>query len=138
MKLLITILTAFIITIGCSSANKPTNLLIKDLKSNDRDIRLSAAWLLGQRGEEAVPTLSEALNDTDKGIQYAAMFSLVNIGTKDAKEALSKVLPILENDLTSEDKELRKTAAELLKAIGSPDAHAILKKYGIDRSTTPD
>jgi len=114
------------------SANKPTYLFIDDLRSTDRETRLSAAWLLGQRGKEAVPALIETLNDTDKGIQYASIYSLATINTLEAKEALIKVLPILDIDLNTEDKEWKKTTVELLQIIGSPEAHAILKKHGIE------
>jgi len=132
MKILLSILITCSLVIGCMSANKPTYLFIDDLRSTDRETRLSAAWLLGQRGKEAVPALIETLNDTDKGIQYASIYSLATINTLEAKEALIKVLPILDIDLNTEDKEWKKTTVELLQIIGSPEAHAILKKHGIE------
>lgn len=132
MKILLTIVMASTIVLGCMSANKSTHLLIDDMRSTDRETRLSAVWLLGQHGEKAVPALIEVLNDQDKGIQYAAMFSLATIGSIDAKEALTKILPILDADLKAEDKEIRKTAAELLQVIGTPDAHAILNEHGLE------
>lgn len=114
------------------SANKPRSLLIDDLKSPDRETRLSAAWLLGQQhGEKAIPGLIAALNDQDKGVRYAAMVSLATIGSINAKKALTKELPAITEDLKTGDKETRKAAAELLQMIGTPEAMSILRENAI-------
>ena len=127
------IIVCLLLVYGCAAANKPTPELIQDLGNPDREIRLSAAWVLGQRGEQAVPALINALNDPDKGVQYACTWSLANIGTSEAKDGLKQILPLLEQDLNDEDIEISKTAADLLIAIDTPDAHEILKKHGIDQ-----
>lgn len=132
-KTLIIVLSLFVILSGCAAANKPTSQLIQDLKHHDRDTKLSAAWVLGDRGEEAVPALIESLSEPDKGIQYASIWSLANIGTMEAKEALKTTLPMLENDLSDEDTETRETASELLTIISTPEAFAILEKHGIHK-----
>ena len=57
------------------------------------------------------------------------MWSLHNIGNVEAMNALSRMIPVLKNDLKNPDPERQETAVELLQLIGTPEAKAALNSH---------
>lgn len=67
--------------------------LIAGLKNQNPDIRLGAAWQIGQfggAGSSAVPELIEALHDSNPSVRAAALEALRKIPTRGARAAASK------------------------------------------------
>ncbi|WP_153306527.1 HEAT repeat domain-containing protein [Desulfogranum japonicum] len=87
------------------------------MQSTDREVRLSAAYILGDRGGAAVGPLITALDDPDKGVQYASMWSLKKIGNGEATKSLKSMIPMLKKDIQNPDTEFQKTAKEILQMI---------------------
>jgi HEAT repeat protein len=80
-------------------------------------IRKQAASVLGQMGGEArpaIPTLTEALQDTDAGVRQEAAKALGEIGAQ-ARE----VVPSLRKALNDPDEAVRSEATVALKKIGA-------------------
>ena len=110
-------LICLLVLFGCAASQKSTSQLISDMGNADREIRLSAAYVLSERGEDAVKPLIIALDDPDKGVQYAAMWSLYNIGNAEAIKALKSMIPTLKKDIQNPDQEFQEAAREMLQAI---------------------
>ena len=89
--------------------------LIEALKDEDRDVRRTAAWALGQIGPPAVPALIQALRDEKWEVRQAAAEALEKIGDPQATPALIQAL-------RDEDVGVRRVAAKALGQIGDPQA----------------
>ncbi|MDJ0820046.1 MAG: HEAT repeat domain-containing protein [Desulfobacterales bacterium] len=66
-------------------------LLTRDLKDEDPNVRVKAAHALlkmGPDAEEAIPTLIEALEDEDEYVRWYAAETLERLNTPEAVEAL--------------------------------------------------
>jgi len=67
--------------------------LVESLNSDDEDLRIYAALILGhQRNLQAVPALLNALDDPDANVRFHAIEALGRLRAKDAVERLGKVL----------------------------------------------
>jgi len=66
-------------------------VLLKELTSNDAEIRYEAAGACGElEGEEAVPHLTPLINDPDREVQLAVIKALSKIGGTMAKQCLKQ------------------------------------------------
>jgi HEAT repeat protein len=99
--------------IGDERAIEP---LIKALGDDDRNVRKSAAGVLGGIGKLAVEPLIKALEDEVQVVRHFAAIALGRIGDARAVEPLIKALE-------DEDESVRDNAAEALGKIG--DARAV-------------
>ena len=88
---------------------------VSDLKNPDKEVRQAAAGVLGAIGKEVpkqvLPQLTKALRSDSS--REAAVVALGAMG-----QAAAKAAPYLTRDLKSSNKDLRKSAAEALGAIG--------------------
>lgn len=88
--------------------------LINSLSCRDESERRMAAEKLGRSDGRAVPSLIRALEDESRGVQDAAMRSLISIG---GEAAVSGVIPLLR-----QGPYLRNTARLIIREIGNPAA----------------
>ena len=93
--------------------------LTRALSDQQKDVRIAAAWALGDIGpgaHRAVVPLAEALGDPSPGVRAAAVRALAQIG-----EAAKPAIPYLTKALQDKDETVRDYAAEALKAVnGKP------------------
>jgi HEAT repeat protein len=69
------------------------SLLLRELESNDNELRYEAAGACGELGEEeAVPYLVPLVNDPDLEVRLAAIQALGKIGGAEAKDLLNQYL----------------------------------------------
>jgi len=104
-----------VVQCGSKSA-KPLMQALKD-KSEDKEVRSSAAFALGSIGSEAkaaVPVLIEALKDKDNEVRSSAASALGPIGSE-AKAAVPVLIEVLKDK--NEDAIDRHIAAEALEGI---------------------
>jgi len=88
--------------------------LIQALGDSDSEVRLAAAWALGDLGDpQAVPALIQALRD-HWDVRRSAAEALVKIGTP--------AVPPLIQALGDSDWDVRRAAAEALGKLGDPQA----------------
>lgn len=85
--------------------------LINNLSHQDESERRMAAERLGKSDARAIPSLIHALEDESRGVQDAAMRSLISIS---GEAAVSGVLPLLR-----QGPYLRNTARVIIREIGS-------------------
>ena len=93
---------------------------IDKLSDADGNVRISAAWALGEMGEQAekaVPELIETLNDKHLVVRNTAADALGRIGKK-AEAAVPKLVEAL-----SHGKIFVKIATDALENIGEKGAH---------------
>ena len=83
----------------------------------------------GAGGGVAVSSLTKASSDPDKGVCYASMSALHSIGSVEAINALNEMVSAIEDDLVNPDIQLRETAVELLKSIGTDEAKTALNRH---------
>ncbi len=103
---------------------KAISKLIADLRHADSSKRRLATELLSKGDERAIYPLINALNDSDFGVQDAAMRSLISIG---GEMTAYMVMPLLRGDSL-----LRNTAIIILKGIGS-EAVPLLRPLLMDK-----
>jgi HEAT repeat protein len=100
------------------------DLLIAALKDNDWSVRRSAVIALGQlEDSKAVDPLVSALMDDDWRVRSGAAVSLGQFG----EQAVSALLAALDR----KDIVLNKSTIIALRMIGTPEALAPLKRYGL-------
>jgi len=94
--------------------------LIQQLASKDESERRRAAIGLGQQGtQEAIPALVQRLSDSSRGVQEAAIESLIKLrGRRTVKE----LIPLL----WESDARLRNMAIEILKEVGRDGVDLLL------------
>jgi hypothetical protein len=98
--------------------NEEKNLpsLIEALGDNDNDVRASAAWLLGRRGDpKAVDALIEVLKDDDSYVRWKAAEALADLNDSRAVD------PLIQG-LDDENEWVRLSAAEALGNLRDPKA----------------
>jgi HEAT repeat protein len=106
---------------GPQSQNQTIQLLITRLKNADAGVRVNAAEELGRSGvAEAVPALSDAMNDDYWGVRLSAAMALGDIGN-----ASEPAVPTLAKALRDETPSVRSGAAWALGRIGEPAKAAI-------------
>jgi HEAT repeat protein len=87
-------------SVGCAIAPTKEGIArnhVKELKSNDAEVRRKAALELGKLGvPETVPALAEALKDTNPRVRRNAAFSLTQFGeqSRPAMQALKDTMEI--------------------------------------------
>ncbi len=86
--------------------------------SDERQRTLRAAYALARRGEDGLPTLAEALNNTNWDIQLVAADALAGMGLI--------ALPLLEEHLQAANPMVRSAAAYSLGLMGEAEAIPIL------------
>jgi HEAT repeat protein len=99
--------------------------LIEALGSNDSEERANAAKSLGDleaAAQEAVPALTSALEDEDSSVRCWAGHALGIIGSREAKEAVPRLIEMLRND---ENIIVRRFAVDSLGFLGKRNKAAI-------------
>jgi len=95
------LLISFFYFLSCHAAfsvEKQFDELVLDLNSSFPEIRVDAAWALGELGDQrAVEHLVKALRDPDECTRYCVVKALKNLGDK-------RAIPELEKALTQEIK----------------------------------
>ncbi len=121
-KYVILLMVPFILLIGVAAADE-IDVLIKQLRSYNSDVRVAAAKELGVKKDfRAVKPLVLALSsDGNQEVRAAAEYSLVSIGSL-AAEPLMEVLKIEKNCFP------RRRAVRTLQKINDPCASETLKK----------
>jgi hypothetical protein len=112
--------------VRCGASAVPA--LSHALKNDRAEVRASAAYALGQIGQEsyvAVPNLVRVLrDDSSNDVRAIAAYTLGRIGSK-AEAAVPKLIEIFENP--DENSDVYKQAAPALKEIGTKEALDILQ-----------
>jgi HEAT repeat protein len=117
---------AVLVLFGCGPdeaayQGKKASYWINQLTDKDATARQQAATALGQIGREAVPALTQALQDEDASTRSAAADSLAKIG-EEAREAV----PALKDALQDPDKAVRRQAAFALGVVADGrDPHIV-------------
>lgn len=86
--------------------------LIEALKDTEADVRLGAAHALASLGKEAVPSLMETLSHKDKNLRAFAIYALGQAG-----KPAGPAIPLLIKAIKDEDKEVRRQAVGALQKI---------------------
>ena len=92
------------------------NQLIQQLKSEDAEIRSSAAFALGRMSgsaKSAIPSLIPLLKDSDAKVRWFAVYALGRMG-ESARSAIPNLIPLLKDS----DTYVRSSAAEALRKLG--------------------
>ena len=114
-----------VVTLGWIGSEDEIPALIQALQNEDKDVRVNAAWTLGQRVEsavDAVPILIRALRDQDEWVRYHAALALGEIG-----EGASNAVPALMHALRDQDKYVRRYAVGALGKIGKGAVPALIR-----------
>jgi HEAT repeat protein len=134
MKHLLASLLAVLMLAASGRAN--VEALIADLKSNDPDVRRTAARQLGERGVEARPGLDalvKALKDEDVFVRKFSALALGGIGGE-----VKGVVPALAGALKDRDKRVVQAAAEALGKTGTAGVKPlteVVKNKSLDHNT---
>lgn len=94
--------------------------LIQQLAAKDESERRRAAIGLGQQGiQEAIPALVQGLRDSSRGVQEAAIESLIKLR---GRRTIQELIPLLGES----DARLRNMAIEILKEVGRDGVDLLL------------
>jgi HEAT repeat protein len=120
-----------LIHFGTHSPYLPSVFLrsMKALKSNEKNVRLHAAVVLGGIGNiEAVPDLIDASKDKERDVRYKAIEALGKIAEKNpGYQQMKKAVPTLLDALEDKNSDVREAAAYAL--------YHIVDKKTVDKKT---
>lgn len=97
--------------------------LAQALKDSTLGVRLEASYALAKIGEPSINVLIQARYDNDSKVRDSAVAALGNIGSRQAKTELIKVL----ND-AKEESTVKLTAIQALNKIGDPESMNELRR----------
>ena len=116
---------------GCQTQEQKVQELVKKLQHDNPAVRVNAAWKLGEIGlgaKEAVPVLTQSLQDGNNWVCLDSAEALKKIGTPDAIKAIENSIPYLIQLLQDKDISIRGNTARTLGIIGTENAVPALVK----------
>jgi HEAT repeat protein len=103
--------------------NDSIDYLAQALKDSLLGVRLEASYALAKIGEPAINVLIQASNDPDSKVRDSAVAALGNIGSRQARDELIKVL-----NNANEESTVKLTAIQALSKIGDPESMGELRR----------